>query len=205
MKAVVAAEVAALAAWRALALGDRVAALVFDDQDVVEIAPHRSRRQVMRILQAVVEKNHALRADTPPRPGPAMLNGVLERAVRLARHDYLVCLIGDAAGADQETVRHMTLLGAHNDVLIVFISDPLEAQLPDAGRLVVAEGELQLEVNTSDRGLRQRYGAEFAQRLGRIYDLSRQREIPVLPLSTARGVVEQVRELLGHRPPVRRQ
>ena len=204
MKSVLAAEMAALAAWRALHVGDRVAALVFDDRDVVEIAPHRSRRQVMRILQAIVEKNHALRVDAHLQAAPAMLNSVLERAVRLAKHDYLVCLISDGAGADQETVRLTTLLGTHNDVLTVFIYDPLEAQLPDAGRLVVAEGELQLEVNTSDRRLRQQYNAEFEQRLGHIRELSRQREIPVLPLSTATGVVEQVRELLGHQPPAPR-
>jgi hypothetical protein len=52
--------------------------------------------------------------------------------------------------------------------------------------------------------LRQRYDAEFAQWLGRIRELSRQREIPVLPLSTARGVAEQVREVLGHQPPAQR-
>jgi uncharacterized protein (DUF58 family) len=205
MKSVVAAEATALAAWRTLHVGDRVAALVFDDGDAVEIAPHRSRDQVMRILAAVVKKNHALRGDAPRQPGSAMLNRVLERAVRLAKHDYLVCLIGDGAGADQETVRLVTLLGSHNDVLVVFIYDPLEVQLPDAGRLVVAEGDLQLEVNTSDRGLRQRYNAAFEQRLARIRELSRQREIPVLPLSTATGVAEQVRDLLGHQPSARRQ
>jgi uncharacterized protein (DUF58 family) len=204
MKSVVAAEAAALAAWRALAGGDRVGALVFDDQDIVEITPQRSRRQVMRLLQAVVEKNHALRVDAPIQPHPAILHSVLEQAVRLAKHDYLVCLISDGTGADQDTVRLITLLGAHNDVLTIFIYDPLEAQLPDAGRLVVAEGELQLEVNTADRSLRQRYDAEFAQWLGRIRELSRQREIPVLPLSTARGVAEQVREVLGHQPPAQR-
>jgi len=204
MKSVVAAEAAALAAWRALASGDRVGALVFDDRDIVEITPQRSRRQVMRLLQAVVEKNHALRVDAPIQPRPVILHGVLEQATRLAKHDYLVCLISDGAGADQDTVRLITLLSAHNDVLMLFIYDPLEAQLPDAGRLIVAEGALQLEVNTSDRGLRQRYDAEFAHWLGRIRELSQQREIPVLPLSTARGVVEQVREVLGHQPLARR-
>src|SRR5262245_49425084 len=135
MKSVVAAEVAALAAWRALNVGDRVAALVFDDREVVEIAPQRSRLQVMRILHTVAEKNHALRVEARLQAGPAILNRVLERAVRLAKHDSLVCLISDGAGADQETVRLITLLSAHNDVLVVFIYDPLEAQLPDAGQL----------------------------------------------------------------------
>src|SRR5262245_18097088 len=56
MKSVVAAEAAALAAWRALAGGDRVGALVFDDQDIVEITPQRSRRRLMGILPTGLAK-----------------------------------------------------------------------------------------------------------------------------------------------------
>jgi uncharacterized protein (DUF58 family) len=204
MKSVVAAEGTALAAWRVLQAGDRVGAFVFDDSEVVEIPPQRSEQQVLRILGRVVEKNRALRVDSGRQPNPAMLNRVLERTTRVALHDHLVCLIGDAAGVDAESVRHITLIGAHNDALAVFIYDPLEASLPDAGRLVMAEGELQLEVNTSDHGLRERYQTEFEQCLARIQELSRRREIPVLPLSTAEPVPEQVRRLLGGHPGVRR-
>jgi uncharacterized protein (DUF58 family) len=199
MKSVLAAEAAALAAWRVLQSGDRVGALVFDDQNVVEIPPQRSEQQVLRILETVVRKNHALRAGAEHQPNPAIFNHVLERTTRVALHDYLVCLIGDATGVDAESVRHITLVSAHNDALVVFIYDPLEGALPDAGRLIMAEGELQLEVDTSDRSLRERYQMEFEQRLARIQELSRQREIPVLPLSTAEPVPEQVRRLLGDR------
>src|SRR5262245_20651442 len=95
MKSVVAAEataLAALAAWRVLQAGDRVGALVFDDQDVAEIPPQRSEQQVLRVLETVVRKNQALRVDSEHVPNPAMLNRVLERATRLAQHDFLVCL-----------------------------------------------------------------------------------------------------------------
>jgi uncharacterized protein (DUF58 family) len=154
MKSVVAAEAAALAAWRVLQAGDRVGAVVFDDESVVEIPPQRSEPQVLRILETVVEKNHALRVGSDRQANPAMLNRVLERTARVALHDHLVCLIGDATGADAESVRHITRISAHNDALAVFeIYDPLEAGLPDAGPLVMAEGALQLEVDTSDRGL----------------------------------------------------
>jgi uncharacterized protein (DUF58 family) len=200
MKSVVAAEVSALADWRVLQAGDRVGALVFEDAEVVEIPPQRSEQQVLRILGTVVRKNHALRVDPNRRANPAMLNRVLERVARLALHDYLVCAIGDAFGADPESVRYMTVISAHNDVLFALIYDPLEETLPNAGRLIMAEGKLQLEVNTANPGLRQHYHTEFEQRLARIHELSRQREIPVLPLSTAEPVPEQVRRLLGDRP-----
>ena len=199
MKSVVAAEVAALAAWRVLRVGDRIGAVVFDDREVVEVSPHRSERQVMRILDVVVEKNHALRTDAGRQPNPAMLNRALEHASRLATHDHLVLLVTDAAGADEESGRLVTLLAAHNDVLVAFVYDPLEAALPDAGRLVMCEGERQLEVDTSPPSLRDRYQSDFAQRRAAMSDLARQRQIPVLPLDTASDVTVQLRDLLGKR------
>jgi uncharacterized protein (DUF58 family) len=165
---------------------------------VIEIRPHRSDQQVMRILNVVVEKNHALRTDAGRRSNPQMLNHALEHAVRAATHDHLVCLITDTAGTDQETARLVTLLAAHNDVLVAFVFDPAEAALPDAGRLVMCEGDRQLDLDTSPRGLRDRYRSDFAQRRAAARDLAR-RQIPVLPLDTATDVSAQLRELLGKR------
>jgi hypothetical protein len=148
-----------------------------------------------------VEKNHALRTDAGRLPNPPMLNRALEHAARVATHDHLVCLITDGAGTDQESARLVTLLAAHNDVLVAFVFDPLEAALPDAGRLVMCEGDRQLDVDTSPRGLRDRYQSDFAQRQAAARDLARQRQIPVLPLATATEVSAKplLRELLGRR------
>ena len=43
MKSVVAAQVAAISAWRVLSVGDRVGALVFNDSEISVIQPHRSQ------------------------------------------------------------------------------------------------------------------------------------------------------------------
>ena len=62
LKSVTAAELAALGAWRAVDVGDRVGAVVFNDSDVDVIRPQRSKATVMRILHSVVRKNHELKA-----------------------------------------------------------------------------------------------------------------------------------------------
>ena len=41
MKSVIAAELAALSAWRVLSVGDRIGALVFNDTEIIETRPHR--------------------------------------------------------------------------------------------------------------------------------------------------------------------
>ncbi len=108
MKSVTAAEVAAMGAWRTLSVGDRVGALVFNDREVREIPPHRSRQRVMQILETVVEMNHSLRVDGDIEPNPAMLNRVLERVLHLAKHDYLVGIISDFSGVDEKTKNAVT-------------------------------------------------------------------------------------------------
>lgn len=204
MKSVTAAEAAAMSAWRTFRVGDRVGALVFNDSETREIPPHRSRQRVMRILETVLAMNHALRADGSVRPDPAMLNRALTRVQHLARHDCLVVIISDFSGADEETKNAVTRLAAHNDVVALFVYDPLEASLPSLGRVIVTEGNLQLEVDTGDARFRRRFAAQFETDLRSARDLMLQRGIPVLPIHTAAGVREQLSDLLGHRPmPVR--
>ena len=200
MKSVTAAEVAAMGAWRTLSVGDRVGALVFNDREAREIPPHRSRQRVMQILEAVLEMNHALQVDGDVQPDPAMLNRVLEKVLHLAKHDYLVGIISDFSGANDETRSAVTRLAAHNDVLALFIYDPLEANLPSFGKVIVSQGDLQLEVDTGDAQFRKRFSDQFESRLKTARDLMLKRGIPVLPIHTAEGVREQFMDLLGHRP-----
>jgi uncharacterized protein (DUF58 family) len=198
LKSVAAAEAAALGAWRVLGAGDRVGGVVIGDEELRVVRPHRSKERVMRLLKAVVAENHSLKADAGS-GDPSALDRGLERVARLVKHDALVVVVSDFAGAGPETLRAITRMAAHNDVLLAFIHDPLEVALPDAGPLVMGERELQLEVDTGDGDLRRSYANAFEERLARVRRLARQREVPVLAISTAKPVAEQVREALGHR------
>jgi uncharacterized protein (DUF58 family) len=197
MKSVVAAEAAAIAAWRVLSQGDRVGALVYDDQDLRVIPAHRSAERVSQILKCIVRKNRALEAGNAVRPGLGMLNHALRRVSAMARHDCLICLIGDGTGIDRETRRHVTRMTEHNDVLSVFIYDPLERQMPEAGRLVFSDGLSQVEFDTTKKSLREAYRNDFQQRLDLMTDTSRRHAIPLLQVHTGAPVLEQVRDQLG--------
>jgi uncharacterized protein (DUF58 family) len=197
MKSVTAAEAAALAAWRVLNVGDRVGALVFNDDRIEEIRPHRSRQRVMQILETVVRMNHALRVDAEVEPRPVMLNQALESASRIAGHDYLVTVISDFDGTDGDTERMLQLLAAHNDVLAVLVHDPSATHLPRGGDLVATDGRLQFELPLGKEATR-RDLLEFARgRIARVLGWQQGYGIPVLPLETAEEVAPQVRRLLG--------
>lgn len=196
-KATAAAEVAALGAWSALASGDRVGAIIFGDHEAVEIRPHRSRENVLRICHEMVRMNRLLCASA----GPAeehMLNKALQRAATLAKHDNLVVLATDYAGSDDDTHRHATRLARHNDVLATLVYDPLGLSFPVYGPADVTDGSQRARVEISPQS-NQRFEAEFLRFSGQIRDRLRSIRIPVLPICTHESIASQLLIAMGER------
>jgi len=203
LKSVVAAEAAAVAAWRTLAVKDRVGAVVFGDTEQSVIRPHRSRATVVEILKTLVIRNQSLHADAPPSE-PGRLNAALRQTRDLATHDFLVVLITDAHGADEETRRLATEISQHNDVLVAFVFDPLEADFTAPSRAIVSDGRVQLEVSSRMTDLRQQFQEDFQSRLAQAKRFLLTRQVPLLMLDTEQDIVTQVSRQLGGRPGRRR-
>lgn len=199
LKSVIAAEAAAIAAWRTLAVKDRIGAVIFGDTDHTVIRPHRSQATVMAILKTLANRNQALRADAPPAI-PEQLNLALRQARDLATHDFLVVLITDAHGANGETRQLATEISQHNDVLVIFVYDPLEADFTAPDRAVVSDGHSQLEVSSRVSSIRQGFHDDFHSRLTQAKQFLLTRQVPLLMLDTQQDVVKQVSRQLGGRP-----
>lgn len=197
MKSVAAAELSAASAWRVLDQGDRVGAVVFDDLDAVTIRPLRSVDTVHRILHAIVDKNRALRVAAAARPDGSMLNRVLEQVAHFVGHDYVIAVVSDFDGANAQTRKLVSRLARNNDVLAFPIYDPVATQLPRDARLVVSDGELQIELDTGSSSTRARVSELLGERLNSIQAWQRELGVPVIPISTENDVLDQVREFLG--------
>jgi len=200
MKSVAAANAAALAAWRVFHSQDRIGAIVFNDDTCVEIAPRRSRRTVLQILNAIVRQNGAFNVESPVPVNPGMLHEVLKRAGRLAPHDTLVVLISDGFGAGSESVHQANQISAHNDLLCVFVFDPLETAFPAIGPVLCSDGNQQLEVDMSIPAWQRGYAAQFTERLSKLQTLTRRKRMPLMTLSTAEEIGPQLRKQLGGHP-----
>ncbi|CAB3928861.1 DUF58 domain-containing protein [Achromobacter deleyi] len=196
-KCAVAARLAALTAWIAYRGGDRVGGLVFDDRGIKAFKPLRSRDRVRALLAEVARANAALSADGPDVPAAQGLNAALRGALATAPHDCLVCVISDFAGADEDTLRALRLLAAHNDVLAMLVFDPMAQQLPSAGRMVVTQGEVQLEIAVGRRRERQPLADFFSGRLQQVAHLLRRSRVPLLSIDTADDERVQLRRELG--------
>jgi uncharacterized protein (DUF58 family) len=182
-KSVIAAQLASLLAWSALDNGERVGGLVFNDSQHREIRPRRSRKNVLALLSQLESYNRLL-----PQPEPPSRNNftdMLANLRRIARPGSSLFLISDFRGADEEHAQeHLYQLAQHTEITALACSDPLETQLPRAGRYAVTDGIERSELATADKKLRASYQQHAEQRAKTLGQSLQRLGIPLLRAST---------------------
>ena len=126
MKSVVAAEIAAITAWRVMSVGDRIGATLFSDAQCLHARPARTERKTVGWLGDLVQLNNALNVRTRQPSNASQLTDALEALERRIGHDHLVIVISDFFGCDDATFAAIKRIRTHNDVLCTQIFDPLE-------------------------------------------------------------------------------
>ncbi|MEH6589130.1 MAG: DUF58 domain-containing protein [Halioglobus sp.] len=201
MKSVVAAELAALTAWRVLSVGDRAGAILFNDDMEVEFRAQRSERHLLTWLGKLAKMNNDLSVAPGHNSDSSRLLSALKLLERRVGHDYLVIIISDFYGWDDDTLKIIKRVNRHNDIICSMVYDPLESNISSAQSLVVSDGHYQLEIDPARHDLGEKFEASFNSSVARVRNELKRHRIPVLPISTATPVTEQLHEQLGgHRP-----
>ncbi|UVE16044.1 DUF58 domain-containing protein [Pseudomonas sp. LS44] len=196
-KSATAAELGALAAWMTFHAGDRVGGLVFNDSRIERISPIRSRSRVEALCAAIVRQNQALSATLPDAENADQLDKVLQHCLSMAGHDHLICIVSDFAGAGPRTLQLLRELSAHNNVIAMQVYDPLALKLPASGRVMVTQGELQVELEVERRQVHQPLGEFLTGRLKDVATLLRRSQVPLMMFSTGEDALEQMRREMG--------
>lgn len=199
-KSVIAAQVAALFCWMAIDNGDRVGGLVFSNQTANLVRPRRSRRSAMHLLNLVYQYNQRLQdrsqdqevpLDPGFEPGLAYALGQIRRITKPGSTLYIV---SDFSTLDARASQYLYQLSRHNNVICVFVSDPLEEVLPVPGFYSITDGNRRGALNTFNGKVRERYKDQFRERLEAIKSELDQLQIPMIRLKTNQVVVEQIRQ-----------
>ncbi|WP_415408016.1 DUF58 domain-containing protein [Sulfurovum sp. CS9] len=196
MKSVAAAHLTAISAFRVVGSGDRVGAVVYNDETLKFFKPQRSKQGVIHILSEVVKQNQALHASNSNNTKDR-LNEALKIVSATAKHDDLVILIGDGRAMDEESTRYITALSAHNDVIAALVYDPMEKELHASGSLFLSDGTVSVDVDSSSQSFQKRFSGRMEERVEGLMHLSKKHTIPLFSISTERPVLDQVQEQLG--------
>jgi uncharacterized protein (DUF58 family) len=197
MKSVVAARFAALAAWRVVAVGDNVGALVFGEDGHTSVRPGRSPRTVLEIIEQLVAAG--ARLGRPPRQQSDTFAATLQEVAHLVAHDALIVLVSDLRGVSDDATAALSHVRRRADLVVAWVLDPLEASLPDVGLAAVTDGASQLSLPTSDPALRTAFAAAFSEDRARVQSFFDDVGALHFELRTDRPLVDQVESTFGKR------
>jgi len=196
MKSVSAAHTAALFAFKALEMGDRVGAVVYNNDEIKFFKATSSKNSVVQIMTEIERQNHLLSSDNSTNHKDN-LSKSLKILTTLAKHDDLVVLIGDGRALDEETAKHITRINVHNDVIGALIYDPMEEEIVQSSSLFFTDGVDTVDVDSSNKQFIERYIERLSGRKEAFAQLSRKNALPVLSISTEFPVLDQLYEQLS--------
>lgn len=193
-KWVCAARAAALFAWLGVGNQDRVGGMVFGAGGCHESRPRSGLGGATRLFK-LLERASSMETDG----GAADLAGAMTCLRRLVRPGALILVFSDFADVGAQAKRHLSYLAQHNNVALVLTYDPLETELPEAGRYFFSDGEGMLPVDCADRVLRRTFHGRFTEHRDSLAAWCRRHRIRFSTIGTQQPLVAGLRDgFFGH-------
>jgi uncharacterized protein (DUF58 family) len=176
--------------------GNRVGAIVGTGRETFLVPARAGRNHARYLLRRVA---HTPRTDSET-TGASDLAAMLEQLRRPQRRRGLVAVVSDfmqpdgPVDGDLPWERAFRALTGRHQLLGVEVLDPREVELPPAGLVTFVDTETgrQVEVQTSDRRVRERYAAAASRQRQRIADALRHCGAGHLQLRTDRDWLEDI-------------
>lgn len=191
-KSVQASLLAGYLVWNSVLEGNRIGGLIFDDASIVEMRPSRGKKGGLHFLQSLARQG-AFSKEKMDYTDYIAMDEPLNRLARVVRPGSLVFIVSDFRKTAARMEEAIYRIAKHSDVVLCFIYDPLEEELPKGYHLPVISGKREVELNTYQTKQGEQYQKNFAARKGALEALSRHPHIHFHALSTKKDVFEEVR------------
>ena len=179
--------------------GNRVGAILFDNEIEETLPPRASRNHVLALARSLMRPARANGAVTD-------LTGLLEFALGAIRRRSLVVLVSDFITAPGWE-RPLLQLTERHEVVAIRLLDPREYELPDAGVIVVEDAETreQLVVDSSDDEFRRRLREAGEDREAELRAMTLRAGVHIHEVSTADDLVQALVRIIESRKLRRRR
>ena len=173
--------------------GNRIGAILYDNDSHQVIPPRAGRDQTLRIARELLR--------TPARTGPGRTTD-LAAMLRLAasttaRRRSLVFVMSDFIG-EADWDRPLARLTHRHEVVVIRVVDPAELELPDLGLILVEDAETgeQVLVDTSDPLLRGRLATQVGARETALADGMRRAGVDAHRITTDQDLLAALLDLV---------
>jgi uncharacterized protein (DUF58 family) len=195
-KSVIAARLAAMLAWSAVAQRDRVGGIVFDESGFGEIKPAAGTRGVTRLLNAIV----ATQARENSAELPLPLRDVFHHLRRTAHTGSSIVLLSDFTGFESDADKAASQLAQHNHVVACHLFDVLEQKLPPPARYTITDGINKGVIDTATQESRAAWERMFAARTVTLRKAFSGRSVAYIDCATSDSLPQVARNILRQLP-----
>lgn len=197
-KSVIAARIAALISWAAVANGDRIGGLLFNGRHQ-EMQPRGGSRGALRLFRLLIDATDPVKGMQVPmeKTENKGLDSALKRCRRVAKPGSLIFILSDFYHISEETNAQLLRLRQHNDVVAIQIVDPLEQLPPPAAVYGVSDGQQKGIIDTRKRSQQLRYVQWCNEHHAVVEQAMQQRAIPLLRISTTDDAATSLRRFLA--------
>ena len=196
-KSVIACEIATLIAWSTANNNDRVGGLIFSSDEHVEIKPRRGKTAVLDFIgrcskHSAWSNNKAIQETEKNHMAAAV-----SRLHKVTHPGSLIFMISDFRAMDEKAFSHMANISRNNDIILICITDPIEAELPASGSYKLTDGRKELQIQTSSKKTRSAYHQQYMDHSQQLEQFCRQHRIHLISVSTADSAFEKLKNGLG--------
>lgn len=179
--------------------GNRVGAILYNNQLERTIPPRGNRNQVLRLIRELLKKTES------PAGKSTDLSELLQAGLRTLKRRSLVFVVSDFI-SEPGWERPLTLLNRRHELIAIRLWDPREVELPDAGMLVVQDVETgdYLTVDTSNPTFRRRFQEVVQQREAALQASLKRAGVDLYAVSTTEDLVGAIVRMAGLRKKRRR-
>jgi uncharacterized protein (DUF58 family) len=129
----------------------------------------------------------------------AALTQAMSALRRVARPGSLVVVLSDFLGFSRAAQSYLSSVARHNEVLAVFLNDPLERKLPPPGRYRLVSRDDELAIDTIAKSARRDYRDAFTQRTDELEAFCHRYGVHLMSMSTEDDPVATLQAALGRR------
>lgn len=194
LKSVQICHLASLLAWSAVANGDRIGALLFNDFEHRELKPRNRHHGALAVIEYLVKiHNQGLEYFKQNQQKPRAFEQSCLRLRRVVKPGSLVFVLSDFTDLSDKAVKQLQLLSRHNEIIGCQVTDPLELTLPSQlqGALAVTDGHERSEF-LLNKQRRQQYEDQSEQAHHRQHTILKKLNITLLKFSAHLPLLDQL-------------
>lgn len=196
-KSIIAAQVAALLAWKTVINKDRIGGFIYNDHSNYFSKANPSNQGVLPFLQKIIQLNNSQPTENIKSPSVFDQNVLdsLRKYHSLLKHGNKIFIISDFCHFDEKEQAIYTRLSSNNHLHFMHIYDVLEAEAPNPNFYSVSNGKTIHQFDSSSMGFQQRYNELFIAEIESLKKFCAQRKIDFTSIRTDADVITELQRV----------